>query len=474
MGHVQGQSRHQTTLFPETLDEFIPADHPVRVIDAFVESLDLAALGFSKVQPAATGRPPYHPADLLKLYIYGYLNQVRSSRRLEKESRRNIEVLWLLKRLSPDFKTIADFRKAHAQAIINTCRWFTEFCREQGLFGAELVAIDGSKFRAVASHKAAYSPQRLQRELERLDARVAAYLAELDSADAQAPEPSSPPPADTAAALQALERRRAELKALAAQMQANGEKQRVRTEPEARMMRQPGGGHAVGYNVQTAVDAKHKLIVAHELTTEGNDHRQLYPMAHAARAALGVEALTVVADVGYQNGEQAARCEAEGITAVVPSQRPVNPRGSGFDKSRFLYEPAHDRYRCPAGQWLYPYRTDAQKKVRYYRSSACPGCALRAQCTRSRWRSIARHFYAGQVEAMHRRAMAHPELMRQRACLSEHPFGTLKRMLDNGRFLLRGVTKARGEMALAVLGYNLKRTIQLLGVPELCARLAAA
>lgn len=472
MKHVRGQSRHQATLFPEALDDLVPADHPVRVIDAFVESLDLGALGFDKVQPAEMGRPPYHPGDLLKLYIYGYLNQVRSSRRLEKECRRNIDLLWLLNRLCPVFKTIADFRRQNRQALVGVFRAFTQFCREQALFGAELVAIDGSKFRAVASRKAVKTPAGLERELEKLNARIEAYLTEMDAVDAEEPQVAEAAPGQTAAALAALQQRRVAVQALAEQMRVEGARQHVATEPEARLMRQPGGGHAVSYNVQTAVDEKHKLIVTFDVTNEGNDQRQLYPMAKAAKAALEAEALTVVADVGYQNGEQGAQCEADGITAVVPSQRPVNPSGGGFDRSRFVYEPEEDQYRCPAGAVLRRYKTDMRKKVHYYSTPACEGCALHDQCTRSRRRTIARHFQAGQVESMNRRAVEHPEFMRQRRCIVEHPFGSMKRMMENGRFLMRGLVNVNAEMALTALSYNLRRVINILGAQTLCARLA--
>lgn len=473
MSHIRGQSRQQSTLFPEVLDDFIPAEHPVRVVDAFVDSLDLRALDFAKVEPAATGRPPYHPGDLLKLYVYGYLNQLRSSRRLERESARNVELLWLLNRLCPDFKTIANFRKAHPQAIVGVCRAFTRFCHEQALYGAELVAIDGSKFKAAASRKAVYTPKRIGRVLKRLDARIEAYLAALDAADAAEPEGAADAGPNTAAALEALQQRRGELQALAADMRAKGARQHVTTEPEAKLMRKAGGGYAVGYNVQTAVDAKHGLIASHDVTNECNDHGQLYPTAQAAKQELKAERLTVIADVGYQNGEQGAACEAAGITAVVPSQQPVNPSGKFFDKSRFVYMPEHDCYRCPAGEVLRVVRTDRKLKVRYYGTPACATCLLRPQCTQARRRTVNRHFFADQVEAMNRRAEESPELMAQRRCLSEHPFGTMKRLMGNGRFLMRGLTNVRTEMALSVLGYNLLRVINILGVKTLCARLAA-
>lgn len=470
MTHIQGTSRHQATLFPERLDELIPADHPVRVVDAFVDSLDLATLGFAQTEPAATGRPPYHPGDLLKLYVYGYLNQIRSSRRLERESQRNVELLWLLNRLCPDFKTIANFRRANREALIGVCRTFTRFCREQALFGAELVAIDGSKFRAAASRKAVYTAKRIEEELARIEQRVQTYLQALDEADAA--EPPLPEGGDTAAALATLQQRRSELQALATQMREQGLAQQVSTEPQARLMRQGGGGHAVSYNVQTAVDAKHKLIVTHAVTNDGNDRCALYPVAQAAQAALEAQTVTVVADVGYCNGEHGAKCEAAGLTAVVPSPKMVNPKGAFFDKSQFVYEPAQNQYRCPAGEALTVYKTDHRTRVRHYSTAACERCALKPQCTRSRRRTINRHMYAGQVEAMHRRAVEQPALMRQRACLSEHPFGTLKRMMGNGRFLMRGRANVSAEMALSVLSYNLMRVINILGAPTLCARLA--
>ena len=470
MSHKRGQSREQATLFPETLDDLVPTEHPVRVVDAFVDSLDLAGLGFSKVVAAGTGCPPYHPGDLLKLYVYGYLNQLRSSRRLERESQRNVEVLWLLNRLSPDFKTIADFRKDNREGVIGACRAFVFFCREQGLFGRELVAIDGTKFRAVASKKAVYTPRRLKKELAQLEKRISEYLSELDEADVR--EPSISNNGKTAKALATLQAERATLQAMAEEMREKGETQQVTSEPEARLMREAGGGKTVAYNVQSAVDGKHKLIASYNVTNEGNDLNQLYPMASAAQSALAVDALTVVADTGYQNGEHGADCEAAGITAVVPKPKPVNPKGNFFDKSQFTYEAEQDQYRCPAGEVLKVYKRDRKKKVYHYSTRACEGCALKSQCTPSRRRTVNRTFHADAAERMHERAMEQPALMRQRSCVVEHPFGTMKRMTDNGQFLMRGLENVRAEMGLSVLSYNLKRVINILGVETLCARLA--
>src|SRR5713101_3935753 len=344
MAHVTGQSRYQSTLFPEVLDEVVGRDDPVRVIDAFVEGLDLEDLGFSKVTAEETGRPPYEPGDLLKLYIYGYLHRVRASRRLEAETCRNVQVMWLLNRLTPAFKTIADFRKDHAEAIVGVCRAFIRFCREQSLFGAELLAIDGTKIAAVASRKQVMTPKRIEQMNAAIDRKIADYLASMDEADREEPGAAGAP-ADVAAAIEVLKAQKERLQSQARDLAARGLKQRVMTEPEAKLMRTPHG-HAVAYNAQTAVDAKHKLIVAFELTNEGNDYRQLYPMAAQAKDAVGADQVTAVADTGYSNGEHGALCEQDGITAVVPRPKTINPNGPQyFSRDRFSYdrESAGDR-----------------------------------------------------------------------------------------------------------------------------------
>ena len=312
MGHVTGESRYQATLFPEVLDEVVGRNDPVRVIDAFVDSLDLAKLGFSKVAAEEMGRPPYAPGDLLKLYIYGYLHRIRASRRLEAETHRNVQVMWLIKRLTPGFKTIADFRKDHARAIVGVCRAFIRFCREQSLFGAELLAIDGTKIAAVASRKRVITPARIAKMNAAIDRRIAEYLASMDEADREEPKAANAQ-ADVAAAIETLKAQKERLQSQAEELAARGLKQLVVTEPEAKLMRTPHG-HAVAYNAQTAVDARHKLIVAFELTNEGNDYWQLYPMAAQAKDAVGADEVTAVADTGYSNGEHGALCEQDGIT----------------------------------------------------------------------------------------------------------------------------------------------------------------
>lgn len=460
MSYIQGMHRGQATMFPEALEDLIEPDAPVRVIDAFVASLDLEKLGFVRGQPAATGRPGYDPADLLKLYVYGYLNQLRSSRRLEREAKRNVEVLWLLHRLQPDFKTIADFRKDNAEALVGVCRAFTLFCREQGLFGGLLVAIDGSKFQAVASRAQVWTKQRLVKAQGAIEQRIREYLSRLDKADAQELGEGE---ANTQAALERLAGERERLQSLAQQLSASGRKQLVAGEEEAQLMRMAHGQHAAAYNVQSAVDAQHALVACFEVTNECNDQRQLAPMALQAKQALGVAELTVVADTGYSNGEQAAQCAAAGITAVVPAQKPTNPEGDYFTKDQFVYDAQQDQYRCPAGQILRRYRVNRFKQCVEYRARACDSCALRARCTPARYRTIVRPFFTEWMQRMDARAKAEPQLLRRRSALAEHPFAGMKRLMGQSRFLVRGLKKATAEMSLCVLGYNLKRVIAIRG-----------
>lgn len=471
MSHLPGQSRSQGQLLPAVLDDFVTPDHPVRVIDAFVEGLDLEALGFARVKAAVTGRPGFAPGSLLKLYVYGYLNEVRSSRRLARECARNTEVMWLLKHLVPSFKTIADFRRDHPGAIVGVCGAFTRFCRGQGLFSARLVAVDGSKVGAVASRKRVMTPKRIAKVQAKLDRRIEDYLQSLDRADASDAEPAEKPE-DVQEALKALNARREELTKLAVRMKAEGSRQEVEGEPEAKLMR-GAHGYRVAYNAQIAVDEQHHLIVASEVTNEGNDHRQLLPMSEAAQQVLEVETLTVVADTGYVNGEQGRACSERGITAVVPRAETVNPKGEDyFTRERFEYDAENDVYRCPAGEVLSRRRHSKTEQKYHYWSNRCGECPLKAQCTGSKHRVIVRSYFEADVEAMHQRAMDSPATMKQRRCLAEHPFGTMKALMGTARFLVRGLTKVRGEFALSVLTYNLKRVVKVLGVQELMERIA--
>ena len=475
MAHIVGQLRYQSTLFPEVPDDMVPADHPVRVIDVFVDTLDLRQLGFSKVEAETTGRPPYLPGDLLKLYVYGYLNQVRSSRRLEREAQRNLEVLWLINRVTPSFKTIADFRKDHAKPIVAVCRLFITFCREQALFGSELLAIDGTKIAAVASRKKVITPKKLAEQIAALDRKIGEHLKTMDEADKQE-EDRPVDRVDVTAAIKELQARRADIQRQAEAMKEQGLSQRVIGEHEARLMRTANHGHQVAYNAQIAVDSKHHLIAAFDLTNEGNDYRLLHPMAEQGKQALEVESLTVVADTGYSNGEHGASCEQAQITAIVPRAQTVNPEGKQyFGRDRFSYDAQNDSYQCPAGATLSVGKVSyTEAKKEYWNGKACKDCALKPQCTTAAKRTIVRSFHEDAREAMHRRAMSDRKWMKLRRCLVEHPFGTMKWMMGYPRFLVRGLVKAKSELALGVLCYNLKRVINMLGVQQLLMALRAA
>ena len=474
MGHVEGKSRYQRLLLTPSLDEIVDDVHPVRLIDAFIDTLDLTGMGFSKVVAEETGRPPYHPADLLKLYVYGYTNQMRSSRRLEREAMRNIEVHWLIDQVTPAFKTIADFRKDHREAIVEVCRAFIRFCRGQRLVGGALVAIDGTKIEAVASRKKVITPASLAKQIEAIDARIAEYLAAMDAADRE--EATQAEPTNVPAALALLRNRRDMVRAQAKTMADEGLTQLVDLEPEARLMKTARHGHQVAYNAQTAVDAKHGLIVAFDLTSESNDQRLLLTMAEQAKTALDVETLTVVADTGYSNGEQGQACEDIGVTAAVPRHKTVNASNPNlFSRDAFTYDKASDNWTCPAGETLARLYFSQNEQKTYYGTKACAGCALKAQCTTAaKGRMVARHIHEDAREAMHQRTVEDPTWMKRRRELVEHPYGTIKWLMGYPKFLLRGRKKAKAELALLVMGFNIKRTINILGVPALLEALQAA
>jgi transposase len=476
--YIAGEDRTQVVLFPDALDDYVGAESAVRVIDAFVDTLALEALGFPAAQPTAPGAPAYDPRALLKLYVYGYLTRVRSSRRLERETHRNVEVMWLLGRLTPDHKTISDFRRRHARALPAVFREFTVVCRQLGLFGAELVGIDGSKLRAVNAKDRSFTPSDLQRRLRRIDQRIAEYLRVLEATDAAEGAVAAAPAVPMRARLAELETRQAAYRALLAQCEATGATQVALTDPESRQMK-VGQGIQVCYNVQLAVDAKHHVVAAIDVTNDGTDVHQLAPMARAAQAALGGGPLTVVADAGYHDGPQVAECVAAGITPMVSAAvRGKQARARIFPKRAFTYEPERDAYRCPAGAVL-PFQFETVedgKRARYYHDfAACGGCALRARCTAdqdpARGRRIKRGAADTEVDAMAARLQATPEVMQRRKGLVEHPFGTLKRWDDASYFLVRGLTAVRAEFSLMALAYNLRRAMNVLGVPRLLAAL---
>jgi len=466
MRHIQGENRHQTSLLPASLEDFVAADHPVRVIDALVNKLDLASMGFSKAVTKDTGRKPYDPADLLKLYVYGYLNQVSTSRRLERECQRNLEVLWLLGRLTPDFKTIADFRKDNGEAIRQCCRAFIQFCRQAGLLNGRLVAIDGSKFKAAASKDQALNRKQLNRDRAKIEQQVAGYLARLDEADQQDAEIGLTHER-VQAALQRLER----LDRYEQAMDVGERNQHCDTEPDARIMRSGRDGMVLGYNVQTAVEADSGLIVHHEVTQDTGDNRQLLPMAEQAKTVLGQEELTVLADAGYANGEQQALLEAQGVTATVP-RRVIPNHKARYQKADFDFDLERNEYRCPAGQVLRYARDDKRRKLHLYQRSGCNQCVLQPQCTSVDTRRITRNFHEAVSERSQARIQADPSLMMRRMAIAERPFAVLKQAMALRRFVCRGLAGARAEMAIAVTGYNLKQMINRIGVPQMLAMLA--
>ena len=405
---VTGEDRSQSTLLPASLDDYVTEDNPVRVVDVFVDNLDLADLGFERVIAQATGRPGYHPATLLKIYIYGYLNRVQSSRRLEREAQRNIELMWLTGRLAPDFKTIADFRRNNGPAIRRVCREFVMLCRRLNLFSQALVAIDGSKFKAVNSRDRNFTRTKVKRRIEQIDASVARYLSELDSSDRQ--RQSEVTEARTTKLREKIDTLRSEMQrmqVMAKAVAAAPDQQISLTDPDARSMATSGKGSGmVGYNVQSAVDAEHHLIVDHEVTNVGHDRTQLQPMADRARSVMQADALAAVADRGYFNGEQIVACETSGIQVHVPKPQTSNSQARGqFGKRDFIYEPGSDTYRCPAGQILIWRFTTVEKgqTLHCYWSSACKACAIKTQCTSAAQRRVKRWEHESVLETMQQR-----------------------------------------------------------------------
>ena len=475
MAYIAGPDRTQAVLLPEVLDDYVGAENPVRFLEAFVAQLDLGALGFQRAVPAATGRPGYAPGDLLRLYLYGYLHRIRSSRRLEQETHRNVELMWLLRRLTPDFKTIADFRRDHARALKGVCREFILLCRQLDLFGGELLAIDGSKFRAVNARERSYTPARLTKLQRDIDRTIARYLRELERQDTAEAGTEAPSAVALQEKIATLQQRRDRYDTLRQELAASGETALSLTDADSRPM-MSGGRIEVCYNVQTAVDAKHKLIVAEDVTNAAGDRDQLSPMATAAQGVLPGAAPVVVADQGYYHGAEIKACLEAGLTPLVP--RPLTSANEArglFTKDDFVYHADVDAYRCPAGELL-TYRSttlELGRTIKNYRTSACGRCALKPRCTRNKdGRKITRWVNEHLLEAMEARLRRDRAVFARRKELAEHPFGTMKRGMDQGYFLLKGLGKVRGEFSLTVLAYNLKRVLNIVGVPRLLEALA--
>jgi transposase len=474
---IEGQDRGQLILLPECLDDYVGEDNPVRVVEAFIDELDLAALGFAGLVPEATGRPSYHPATLLKIYLYGYLNRIASSRRLEREAQRNMELMWLTGRLMPDFKTIADFRRDNGPAIQATCRHFVLLCRKLDLFSDAVVGIDGSKFKAVNNRDKNYTPYKLQRRIEQIEASIARYLSAMEAADRQESEVAQAKSVRLKEKIAALREQMQQFRAMEEVVRAAPDGQISLTDPDARSMATSGKGTGiVGYNLQAAVDAQHHLIIAHEVTNVGNDRAQLSKMAQQARDASGQDALTVIADRGYFKGEEILACEQAGATPLVPKPLTSGAKAEGrFGKQDFVYIPEDDVYRCPAGErltWRFDRVEDGQL-LRHYWTTACQGCAIKAQCTTGKERRIKRWEHESVIDAMQQRLDQAPDAMRIRRQTVEHPFGTIKAWMGATHFLTRGLKRVSTEMSLYVLAFNLKRMITTLGVHRLLQAIRA-
>jgi len=471
MKHRAGLDRSQTLLLPERLEDYIAAENPVRFLDAFVVSLDLHALGFAKARCANTGRPPYAPAVLLKLYLYGYLHRVRSSRLLEAECHRNVEVIWLLGKLAPDFKTIADFRKDNLQPLKAVARQFTVLCRKLELFGGELLAIDGSKFAAVNARDQNFNAGKLEELIARADVRLAEYLQQLDTGDEVEVGRSSLTQKELATKIAALQEKQDWHRELRDQLDEE-QKQISVTDPDTRKM-PTAQGNVIGYNAQVAVDARHKLIAADDVTNEGTDYQQLANVALEAKANLEIKQAEVVADAGYYNASEVSRCAEHGITTYIPkADTSANTKLGLYGKSQFKYDTLQDEYVCPAGAALtYRFSTyELGRELKYYRAKGCKDCALKSRCTRNKAnRTITREANEHLMEAMVQRMKQHPEKFKLRKTLAEHPFGTIKRWFGYTHFLLKGLTKVRVEWSLTTLAYNLKRVLNLVSFEKLMA-----
>jgi transposase len=470
MAHIPGHDRSQLLLLPEAVDDYVAADNPVRFIEVFVDGLDLAVLGFIGTVPKATGRPGYAPADLLKLYIYGYLNRTRSSRRLEAETHRNIEVIWLLRHLKPDFKTIADFRRINHKAFRPVFRQFVLLCRELDLFGKELLAVDGTRIKAVNNKDRNFTRASLKEFIRLADAKLEDYLQRLDHADAAETSTSGSRVENLAEKIAAVRGRRERCQEMLTELDRTGESQISLTDPDSRAM----AAHtrvAVGYNVQIAVDTKHKLIVEQQVTNQVLDMGLLTETAEPAKEILGVETIDVVADKGYFKIEDIEACEKAGIEPYVPRpQRGPSVRAGFFRKDEFKYDPETDSFTCPAGQRLIPYSSSALrqlKKINYANRKACRDCPLRARCTDNQFRTVSRLENEAVLDRMQERLAKRPEVLNQRRETVEHPFGSIKQWMNQGAFLMRGLEKVRGEFSLTALAYNLRRVLNLVGFADL-------
>jgi transposase len=479
MAYIQGEDREQITLFPEAIDDYITEENAVRVIEVFVNALDMMKLGFLRTDPNVTGRPAYNPRDLLKLYIYGYMNRIRSSRRLEAEAGRNLELLWLIRKLKPDFKTIADFRKDNKEAIKNVFKQFSLLCKEWDLYGKEVVAVDGSKFRASNSKRNNFSEKKIQRHLKYIDEKITTYLQELDNNDEGEANTHIPSVEEIQKRIEELNQRKAKYTAMQDRMAATGETEISTTDPDARLMKVNNNGLEVSYNVQTVVDQKHKLVVDSEVINNPTDLGQLNEISLKAKEIFEVEELKSIADKGYYSTNDLVKCESNHIETYVAKQRRTgNIANPEFQPDKFKYVTEQDVYICPAGQELYPGRIRKENDVSYqvYKNNrACQQCHLKDKCTKSqKGRTIHRNLEQPLLDEIDRRTSNNKELYLQRQKIVEHPFGTVKKIWGFNYFLTRGLKSVQTENKLHFLAYNLRRVINILGVKEMVKRLALA
>ncbi|MBF7013736.1 IS1182 family transposase [Novosphingobium resinovorum] len=467
---VEGEDRRQDSFLPASLDDYVSEDNPVRVVEAFIDELDLTALGFEGMTPALTGRPAYHPSTMLKIYLYGYLNSIQSSRRLEREAGRNIELMWLTGRLAPDFKTIANFRRDNGAAIRAVCGQFVTLCRGMGLFSGAMVAVDGSKFKAVNNRDRNFTAHKAAARIEQVQASIDRYLVALDRADREDSDVPEMRADKIREKVAGLRRQMQYLKDMAAQVEAAPDNQISLTDPDARSMATTGRGTGVvGYNVQAAVDTEHHLIIAHEVVNEGSDRAQLVPMGRVALYAAGTPDLTVLADRGYYSRDQILECQSTGVLPCVPKVDTSGRSKLGlFARPDFVYDVVHDRYRCPAGAHLTrsKVRSDREGEIGHYRNlAACHSCQLRPRCTPEKVKRVKRWAHEAVLDEMQMRLDQLPDAMGIRRQTVEHVFGTLKAWMGSTPFLTRTLKNVRTEMSLSVLAYNMKRMIQMIGVP---------
>jgi len=475
MKYIKGTDREQVILFPEVIDDYIAEENPVRFIDAFVEGLNLKELGFKHAELNSTGRPPYNPSDLLKLYIYGYLNRVRSSRLLEKECKKNVEVMWLLKRLTPDFKTIADFRKDNRDAIKKVFKEFIILCKKLDLFGGELVSIDGSKFKAVNSKKRNFNEALLKKKLKDIEEKIETYIKELENNDTSEANVSSQDAKGLKEKIEALKSRKEEYKETLRKLKESGESQISLTDPDSRKMLN-NQAMEICYNVQVTVDEKNKLILDYEVTNENDDSSHLSEMSERAIQILEVDKLEVLADANYYEAEEIKKCVDNGITPYIPERNNEvrKDKDPSFYRSKFGYDKENDVYICPAGNELRFFGTYSARMERRYRSKKCGSCQLRSKCTSSkRGRILTRWEHEDILDDMRRRIKENKDKVKKRKELAEHPFGTIKRAFNQGYMLMKRLSKVGTEASLTMLVYDITRVINIVGVKKLMAETVA-